>query len=210
MNARLPTTEMEPLERMTLGDRAYRQIADLLIAGRLAPGERMSLRSTAEALGVSMMPIREAVTRLVGKDEDHAFVRTEALAHHQALRAGRAVSRDLGLDQVHAGLDVDLLESGIGRHPFAGTLCVRMADGATACEQKGRKHKGGKYRVNPCGSVAVAMRARRAQFEKRCHERSVRSVVRFSIHDSCKFFARLTPQVCGDQGALPGQGEAVV
>ena len=65
MNARLPTTAMEPLERMTLGDRAYRQIADLLIAGRLAPGERMSLRSTAEALGVSMMPIREAVTRLV-------------------------------------------------------------------------------------------------------------------------------------------------
>lgn len=50
---------------MTLGDRAYQQIADLLIAGRLAPGERMSLRSTAEALGVSMMPIREAVTRLV-------------------------------------------------------------------------------------------------------------------------------------------------
>jgi DNA-binding GntR family transcriptional regulator len=42
MNARLPTTAMEPLERMTLGDRAYRQIADLLIAGRLAPGERMS------------------------------------------------------------------------------------------------------------------------------------------------------------------------
>ncbi len=55
---------------MTLGDRAYRQIADLLIAGRLAPGDRMSLRSTAEALGVSMMPIREAVTRLVA---DHAL-----------------------------------------------------------------------------------------------------------------------------------------
>lgn len=65
MNMRPPTAEMEPIERMTLGDRAYRQIADLLIAGRLAPGERMSLRSTAEALGVSMMPIREAVTRLV-------------------------------------------------------------------------------------------------------------------------------------------------
>ena len=65
MNVRPPTAEMEPIERMTLGDRAYRQIADLLIAGRLAPGERMSLRSTAEALGVSMMPIREAVTRLV-------------------------------------------------------------------------------------------------------------------------------------------------
>lgn len=65
MNVKTPMAEMEPIERLTLGDRAYRQIADLLIAGRLAPGERMSLRSTAEALGVSMMPIREAVTRLV-------------------------------------------------------------------------------------------------------------------------------------------------
>jgi len=65
MNAKAPMAEMEPIERLTLGDRAYRQIADLLIAGRLAPGDRMSLRSTADALGVSMMPIREAVTRLV-------------------------------------------------------------------------------------------------------------------------------------------------
>lgn len=70
MNAKAPMAEMEPIERLTLGDRAYRQIADLLIAGRLAPGDRMSLRSTADALGVSMMPIREAVTRLVA---DHAL-----------------------------------------------------------------------------------------------------------------------------------------
>lgn len=65
MNVKPQFSAMEPIERLTLGDRAYRQIADLLIAGRLAPGDRMSLRSTAEALGVSMMPVREAVTRLV-------------------------------------------------------------------------------------------------------------------------------------------------
>lgn len=58
-------SQVEPIERRTMGDRAYRQMADLLIAGRLAPGDRLSLRSTAQALGVSMMPIREAVTRLV-------------------------------------------------------------------------------------------------------------------------------------------------
>jgi DNA-binding GntR family transcriptional regulator len=56
---------MEPLDRQTLGERAYAQLADLLISGRLAPGEKLSLRSAAEVLGVSIMPVREAVSRLV-------------------------------------------------------------------------------------------------------------------------------------------------
>ncbi len=54
-----------PLERQTLGDQVYRHIRQLLIAGRLTPGDRLSLRSVGDALGVSMMPVREAVSRLV-------------------------------------------------------------------------------------------------------------------------------------------------
>ena len=34
-----------PLERQTLGERAYAKLADLLISGRLAPGEKLSLRA---------------------------------------------------------------------------------------------------------------------------------------------------------------------
>lgn len=56
---------VEPLDRQTLGERAYGQLADLLISGRLAPGEKLSLRAAAEMLGVSIMPVREAVSRLV-------------------------------------------------------------------------------------------------------------------------------------------------
>ncbi len=54
-----------PLERLTLGERAYAKLADLLISGRLAPGEKLSLRAAADVLGVSIMPVREAVSRLV-------------------------------------------------------------------------------------------------------------------------------------------------
>jgi DNA-binding GntR family transcriptional regulator len=54
-----------PLDRQTLGERAYARLADLLISGRLAPGEKLSLRSAADVLGVSIMPVREAVSRLV-------------------------------------------------------------------------------------------------------------------------------------------------
>ena len=56
---------VEPLDRQTLGERVYARLADLLISGRLAPGEKLSLRAAADVLGVSIMPVREAVSRLV-------------------------------------------------------------------------------------------------------------------------------------------------
>jgi DNA-binding GntR family transcriptional regulator len=49
----------------TLGEQVYAQLADRLIAGELAPGDKISLRSLAESLGTSMMPVRAAVARLV-------------------------------------------------------------------------------------------------------------------------------------------------
>jgi DNA-binding GntR family transcriptional regulator len=58
-------TLVGPLDRQTLGERAYARLADLLISGRLAPGEKLSLRTAAQVLGVSIMPVREAVSRLV-------------------------------------------------------------------------------------------------------------------------------------------------
>lgn len=58
-------TDLEPLERRTLGETIYGQLSELLISGRLAPGERLSLRDSAAVLGVSVMPVREAVSRLV-------------------------------------------------------------------------------------------------------------------------------------------------
>src|SRR3954451_11482889 len=56
---------VEPLERQTLGERAYAKLADLLISGRLAPGEKLSLRAAADVIGVSIMPVRQAVSRLI-------------------------------------------------------------------------------------------------------------------------------------------------
>lgn len=53
------------LERTTLGERVHAELRELLMSGELAPGQRMSLRSVADTLGVSIMPVREAVARLV-------------------------------------------------------------------------------------------------------------------------------------------------
>ena len=49
----------------TLAQQVYGDLRELLFSGVLSPGEKVSLRTVAEQLGVSMMPVREAVSRLV-------------------------------------------------------------------------------------------------------------------------------------------------
>ncbi|WP_326538473.1 GntR family transcriptional regulator [Pseudorhodoferax sp.] len=56
-----------PVARQTLSADVYKQLRDLLTNGRVMPGEQLSLRSIAEAVGVSVMPVREAVHRLVAE-----------------------------------------------------------------------------------------------------------------------------------------------
>ena len=64
MNSTAALAELPQLERRTLSDTVYEALSDLLASGRLAPGDRLSLRQSAAALGVSVMPVREAVSRL--------------------------------------------------------------------------------------------------------------------------------------------------
>jgi DNA-binding GntR family transcriptional regulator len=56
-----------PLTRQTLSRDVYAQLRELLITGQMMPGEQISLRNIAAALGVSVMPVREAVHRLVAE-----------------------------------------------------------------------------------------------------------------------------------------------
>ena len=46
-------------------ERVYRALRARILAGEMAPGDSVTLRGLAEALGVSMTPAREAVRRLV-------------------------------------------------------------------------------------------------------------------------------------------------
>ena len=58
---------LPPLKRQTLSADVYEQFKELLISGRMMPGEQISLRGMAEGLGVSVMPVREAVQRLTAE-----------------------------------------------------------------------------------------------------------------------------------------------
>lgn len=61
------STLVTPLTRQTLSGDVYKQLRDLLMSGRAMPGEQLSLRTIAEGLGVSVMPVREAVHRLLSE-----------------------------------------------------------------------------------------------------------------------------------------------
>jgi DNA-binding GntR family transcriptional regulator len=53
--------------RDTVHDRVYRELRSRIISGRVIPGRGLTLRALASELGVSPMPVREAVSRLVAE-----------------------------------------------------------------------------------------------------------------------------------------------
>ncbi len=66
----------------TLKQRAYDHIRRQLVAGRLSPGARLCNRGLAQEIGVSLIPVREAISQLV----------SEGLAEHRP-RLGAFVVR---------------------------------------------------------------------------------------------------------------------
>jgi len=51
----------------TLQDRVYQELRNALYQGRFLPGDQLTIRSLARALGTSPMPVREAMQRLVAE-----------------------------------------------------------------------------------------------------------------------------------------------
>ncbi|PWC41691.1 GntR family transcriptional regulator [Azospirillum sp. TSO22-1] len=55
------------VDRETMSGRVYRDLRNLIMAGQVCPGERLSIRTVAGALGTSMMPVRDAIARLAAE-----------------------------------------------------------------------------------------------------------------------------------------------
>lgn len=55
---------MELLRRETLGDQVYRVIRRRILEGRLEPGRRITQTELADEMGVSRIPVRDALRRL--------------------------------------------------------------------------------------------------------------------------------------------------
>jgi DNA-binding GntR family transcriptional regulator len=60
------TIPLAPLDRQArLGDLAYDSLKDRLVTGGFAPGDKLTVRAVAGALGVSTTPARDAINRLI-------------------------------------------------------------------------------------------------------------------------------------------------
>jgi DNA-binding GntR family transcriptional regulator len=62
-----PGLAMPKLQRSTLNEEVYQQLKQALMSGRIAPGSTMTIRSLAASFGISSMPVREALRRLVAE-----------------------------------------------------------------------------------------------------------------------------------------------
>lgn len=61
------TLPLRPVPRETVQDHVYRQLKDLILNGGIEPGRTVTIQSLADAFGVSAMPVREALHRLVAE-----------------------------------------------------------------------------------------------------------------------------------------------
>jgi DNA-binding GntR family transcriptional regulator len=59
--------QINPVDTETLGRRVYNELRDFLMAGGVQPGEKVTLRQLTASFGTSLMPVREAVQRLVAE-----------------------------------------------------------------------------------------------------------------------------------------------
>jgi DNA-binding GntR family transcriptional regulator len=58
---------LTPFDVTTVQERVYQSLRLGLLKGELLPGEQVSIRRFAEALGTSAMPVRDAVARLIAE-----------------------------------------------------------------------------------------------------------------------------------------------
>jgi DNA-binding GntR family transcriptional regulator len=59
---------VRPIDVTTVQERVYQELRNALYQGRFMPGEVLTIRGLAAALGTSPMPVREAIQRLVTED----------------------------------------------------------------------------------------------------------------------------------------------
>lgn len=62
-----PVLPYSPVSRATLQDHVYVRLRELILTGGIEPGRTVTVQSLAEAFGVSAMPVREAMHRLVAE-----------------------------------------------------------------------------------------------------------------------------------------------
>ena len=117
---------------LTTHESVYRSLRDRILCGGFAPGEAVTLRGIADELGVSPMPIREAVRRLIAeralemRDNRRVVVPPMTRAKfNEILFARRALEPELAalalpMLNAKAIAQIESVDEGLGRAVAAG------------------------------------------------------------------------------------------
>lgn len=79
---------LETVERNTLQEQIYQQLRNSIMSGFFKPGQPLSTRAVAGAVGVSVMPVRDALRRL---EVENALV----VGHNRTLEVPRLTAETL-------------------------------------------------------------------------------------------------------------------
>ena len=115
----------EPLERKSLGASVFEQIRDRILAGALAPGERLPAeRVLADKLGVNRQAVREGLQRL----EQIGLVRTRQGGATRVLDFRRTAGLEVlaRLLVTKSGIDTNLVRSVLEMRRELGISVVRL------------------------------------------------------------------------------------
>jgi DNA-binding GntR family transcriptional regulator len=66
-NEEFVKAKIKPIDKTNLASRVYSEIRESLIAGKFMPNDRIRINETAQMLGTSDTPVREALLRLVSE-----------------------------------------------------------------------------------------------------------------------------------------------
>jgi len=117
---------------LTTHESVYRRLRDRILCGGFQPGEAVTLRGIADELGVSPMPIREAVRRLIAERalemRDNRRVLVPPMTHSkftQILFTRKALEPELAaraLPRLNARIiaRIEALDDGLGEAVAAG------------------------------------------------------------------------------------------
>ena len=109
---------------------AYEQLREQIVTGQLAPGERLRLRALAASLGLSEMPVREAL-RMLSRDGLVAF------ADHRGATVTEILLEDVrSTVSARMWLEILAVREAVPRHDEASLDAVRaaLAEGRVAAD----------------------------------------------------------------------------
>ena len=182
-----------PSRRPTAQHRAAETLRTAILEGELRPGQRVNQETWAARVGVSMIPLREALRSLAG----------EGLVTYRPRRGYVVTELDIvDLEEVYALrrlLETEALRRGVGRATEADVTALRTA--AAGCRRAGAR-----------GDVAAQLEANR-RFHDRLHDLAGSRQLSRLIHllwDSTEAYRALYYALPGEAAEADRAHEAIV